>query len=271
MKNALTLSERSLIENCINRNRKSQKELFERLSPKMFPICMRFAKDRIDAEEILQNGFLKLFDKLHKFREDELFEEWVRKIFINAATEYNKRNKITLNMNEDFKMPVTDEYIRPIEGLYENFYTKVSGKYKKTDNGHFKLYALDGYSVPETIEKSRITAKNLAEQPEAEKRSHIRFSVSDRSKNQGVELKYTLQKGDEKRLDKHGVLRLYNVSEALEIPVTQLLGKWTNDNVGVTLVFKHGNWQVTGEMNKHVIQRHRAESRLELKRLFKFV
>lgn len=267
MNNTFTLSEQSLIENCINRNRKSQKELFERFSPKMMAICLQYAKDQIDAEDILQNAFVKLFNSLHKFKGDEPFEEWVRKFFINTAAENSKRNKVKVTITEDFKNIATPEHITAIDGLYENIYTKTSSAAKKDNDSVFKLYAVDGFSIEEMLDKPGTTKSNAKTQPEAEKKSPIRVVHKTASKNHREELKYTIQKGDDRRLNKDGVLRVYNLSEPFDIPVKKVLGKWKQEYVGITLVLVNEKWHIEDEKIKHVIQRHKDNSSLVLKRL----
>lgn len=271
MNKTFTLSEKSLIENCLNRKRKSQKELFDRFSPKMLAICLQYAKNQIDAEEILQNAFIKLFNNLHKFKGNESFEEWVRKIFINTATEYAKRNKVKVTINEDLKNIESREYITPIDSLYENIYAKTSYKSKKDNSAIFKLYAIDGFSVAETIDKAGITKSDIKTPLQTEKKSLIRVVQNTTVKNECVKLKYTLQNGDDRRLNKEGVLRVYNMSEPLDIPVKQVLGRWKKEHIGVTLIFSNEQWHIEGEIIKHTIHTLPAVLPLGLKRLLKFV
>jgi RNA polymerase sigma-70 factor (ECF subfamily) len=89
-----TQTETLLIENCIKGNRKSQKELYDIFSSKMYYICLRYAKNQMDAEDILQEGFVKLFNNLHKFRGEGSFDGWVRRIFVNTAIESLRRKQL---------------------------------------------------------------------------------------------------------------------------------------------------------------------------------
>lgn len=88
-----TLDEtKQLIEGCIKGDRHSQGRLYERYMQPMFAVCMRYAKNREEAEEILQEGFIRVFDYLHQFRFDGSFEGWMRKIMVNCALQ-KYRNK----------------------------------------------------------------------------------------------------------------------------------------------------------------------------------
>jgi len=74
-----------LIQGCIDGDRHSQSQLYELFAPKMFVVCLRYAMSREEAEEILQEGFLKVFEFIHQFRFAGAFEGWVRKIMVNCA------------------------------------------------------------------------------------------------------------------------------------------------------------------------------------------
>ena len=83
---------RQLIEGCIIGRRQSQNRLYQLLAPKMFAVCLRYAGNRNEAEEILQEGFIKVFEHIHQFRYTGPFEGWVRKIMVNSALQ-KYRNK----------------------------------------------------------------------------------------------------------------------------------------------------------------------------------
>lgn len=84
-----------LIQGCIKKERYSQSRLYEQFAPSMFGVCLRYAKNREEAEEILQEGFLKVFEFIHQFRADGSFEGWIRKIMVNCALQ-RYRSKVTM-------------------------------------------------------------------------------------------------------------------------------------------------------------------------------
>ena len=91
-----------LIESCKSNNRDAQYKLYSLLSGKMFAVCLRYAKNREAAEDLLQEGFVKVFVNIDKFRGDGSFEGWVRRIIVNTAVEhYRKSTKMYPVMNVD--------------------------------------------------------------------------------------------------------------------------------------------------------------------------
>lgn len=76
---------RNLIEGCLREDRHSQSSLYNLLSKKMFIVCLRYSKNREEAEEILQEGFMKVFQFIHQYKNTGSFEGWVSKIMMNCA------------------------------------------------------------------------------------------------------------------------------------------------------------------------------------------
>lgn len=74
-----------LIKKAISNDRVAQNKLYELLAARMFPVCLRYSKSREEAEEILQESFIKMFTHLKQYRNDGSFEGWVRKIVVNTA------------------------------------------------------------------------------------------------------------------------------------------------------------------------------------------
>ena len=81
-------TDRLLIEKCLNRDPKAQEAMYKLYAPKMYGVCLRFAGNKMEAEDILQEGFIKIFTHLHEFRSEGPFEGWIRKTFINTAINY---------------------------------------------------------------------------------------------------------------------------------------------------------------------------------------
>ena len=84
-----------LIQACINGDRYSQSRLYEQFAPKMFGVCMRYSKNREEAEEIMQEGFVQVFKSLHTFKYAGSFEGWIRKIMVYSAIQhYRTKSKM---------------------------------------------------------------------------------------------------------------------------------------------------------------------------------
>jgi len=80
-----------LIAGCLASDRSCQKEIYSLYSPAMMSLCIRYTKDRQEAEEVLQDGFLQMFRRIQQFRNSGTFEGWLRKIMINCALQKYRR------------------------------------------------------------------------------------------------------------------------------------------------------------------------------------
>jgi RNA polymerase sigma factor (sigma-70 family) len=157
MNGTFTLTENRLIENCIAGDRKSQKELYEKYSPKMFAVCLRYSKNQMDAEDILQDGFVKLFNNLHRFRGEGSFDGWVRRIFVNTAIEHIRRKNLNTTVGEGLENSVADKHKTALDNLYEKDIIKTSMTLSDGYRTVFTLYAVEGYSHKEIAKQLGIT------------------------------------------------------------------------------------------------------------------
>lgn len=82
-----------LLKNCLKRKPAAQRELYELFAPSMLGLCYRYTKSMSDAEEVLQEGFVKVFERLKQYKGEGEFGGWVRKIMVNTALNFLKVNK----------------------------------------------------------------------------------------------------------------------------------------------------------------------------------
>lgn len=152
-----TLLETQLIDNCIKGDRKSQKELYDVYCTRMFSLCLRYAKNQMDAEDVLQEGFIKLFNNLHRFRGEGSFDGWVRRIFVNTAIEHIRRKSLNTAGGEGVENLIVDRQQNALQNLYEkdiiNSSLTLSDGYRTV----FNLYAVEGYSHKEIARQLGIT------------------------------------------------------------------------------------------------------------------
>jgi len=87
------MTEEAILQGCLQNNATSQRELYTRYSPKMLAVCYRFAHNREDAEDMLQEGFIKVFSQIHTFRNQGAFEGWIRRIVVHTCINHLKKNK----------------------------------------------------------------------------------------------------------------------------------------------------------------------------------
>lgn len=87
------MTEELMLAGCIRNNAAAQEALYNRFSPRMLGVCYRFAKNREDAEDMLQEGFIKIFTQLHQYRNEGALEGWIRRIIVHTCINILKKNK----------------------------------------------------------------------------------------------------------------------------------------------------------------------------------
>src|SRR6266496_2159754 len=87
------MTEEAILKGCLNNEATAQRELYNRYSPKMLAVCYRFAHNREDAEDMLQEGFIKVFLQIHTFEYRGAFEGWIRRIIVHTCINHLKKNK----------------------------------------------------------------------------------------------------------------------------------------------------------------------------------
>ncbi|TDQ08727.1 RNA polymerase sigma factor [Pedobacter metabolipauper] len=101
-----------LLDGCKAGNRKMQEALYKQTSSKMLAVCARYAKDNMEAEDVLQLGYIKVFQKVKEYRGDGSFEGWIRRIMVNTAIESYRKNLRMMNV-----VPIEDAYEQPSTGF----------------------------------------------------------------------------------------------------------------------------------------------------------
>jgi len=105
---------REIVEGCLIGDRRSQEVLFKQFYGRMFAVCLRYISDRDTAQEVLQEGFIKVFDKLEHFDFKGSFDGWIRRIIANTAIDTIRKNKRSPFLSEkdtDFKQEAVDEMV----------------------------------------------------------------------------------------------------------------------------------------------------------------
>src|SRR5258705_10886480 len=87
------MTEEAILRGCLSNDANAQRELYNRYSPKMLAVCYRFAHNREDAEDMLQEGFIKVFSQIHTFENRGAFEGWIRRIVVHTCINILKKNK----------------------------------------------------------------------------------------------------------------------------------------------------------------------------------
>ena len=147
-----------LIEGCVNGDRQSQNRLYSFLMPKMFGVCLRYSKNREEAEEILQEGFIRVFEFMHQYNFSGSFEGWVRKIMVNCALQkYRSKRQMhaVVNIDDTAVEPIGNEEILSRLGTKEllEMVQQLSPGYRMV----FNLYVFEGMKHREIAEHLSIS------------------------------------------------------------------------------------------------------------------
>jgi RNA polymerase sigma factor (sigma-70 family) len=141
--------EKDLIDGCKKNDRQAQELLYKRFSGKMYGLCCRYIKDKMEAEDVLVVAFTKIFQRIDQYKGDGSFEGWIRKIIVNESLTYLRKNK---NMYLELDVEAADQ---------EPDYQQMEGKLEADDlmrliselpTGYrivFNMYAIDGFSHKE--------------------------------------------------------------------------------------------------------------------------
>jgi RNA polymerase sigma-70 factor (ECF subfamily) len=158
------MDDATLIIECVNGNPRAQRLLFDKFARKMFSVCLRYAKNEEQAEDVLQDGFVKVFGKLKDFKSEGSLEGWIRRIMVNTALDQiRKNNKQLGDTNIDdvgYKIENNDFIVESMmaEDLMKMVQAMPDG-YKVV----FNMFAIEGYShseIADTLGISENTSKS---------------------------------------------------------------------------------------------------------------
>lgn len=148
-----------IIEGCVKGDSKCQQIVYQKFYGKMLGACMRYSKDREEARDILQDGFLKVFTNIRSYTGTGSFEGWIRKVIINTALDYIRKNKQLIQYansdyveenaeaikdedeNNEYQSLNTEEIMKAVQQLPTAYRTV------------FNMFVVDGFSHQEIAEQ----------------------------------------------------------------------------------------------------------------------
>jgi RNA polymerase sigma factor (sigma-70 family) len=174
------MSEQHIIKGCKRHNRKAQQMLWEKYSGYLLGVCMRYATDRPEAEDMLQEAFLKIFFNLGEYSGTGSFKGWLRKVTVNTAITYYHKH-LRHKHHTDIEEYVTVE--TGYAGFEEDFYTaevlsKVLNELSPGYRMVFNLYTIDGYKHQEIAEMLGIDV-NTSKSQYSRARAILRKKLED--------------------------------------------------------------------------------------------
>jgi RNA polymerase sigma-70 factor (ECF subfamily) len=168
------MTEEYIIAGCLRNEPAAQRELFNRYSPKMLSVCYRYAQSREDAEDMLQEAFIKVFTQMHTFQNKGAFEGWIRRIIVHTCINFLKKYKKfndSLDLEQAGYLDLKEETIPSIMQAKQ-----VTECIRLLPVGYrtvLNLYAIEGYShreiahmldIEESTSRSQYTrAKSMLE------------------------------------------------------------------------------------------------------------
>jgi RNA polymerase sigma-70 factor (ECF subfamily) len=147
-----------IIVGCLEGKRKAYSLLFKNYAPVMLGVCMRYCKNRIDAEDVMQDGFIKVFTQIHKFGHKGSFEGWIKRIMINAAIDNyqsNLKHFFHEDVSESYQAAIIDDHPDADDDIPDELNIsreKLMGMIQELPDGYrvvFNLYAIENYNHKE--------------------------------------------------------------------------------------------------------------------------
>ena len=151
------MEDRSLIDGCIQGESKAQKQLYEKYAPAMMSICLRYVREKETARDLMHDGFVTLFTKIHTYSGNGSFRAWIKKIIVNTVLEYFRKNDIlrfSTNIDNAYYLEDTDISVfeqMSADELLECVYQLPDGC-----RTIFNMYAIEGYSHAEIAQMLNI-------------------------------------------------------------------------------------------------------------------
>lgn len=150
-------NEEELIKGCIKRDRNAQKRLYDTFSSKMYALCCRYVKDSMEAEDVLVTAFTKILDRIDQFKGEGSFEGWIRRVVVNEALTYLRRNR-SMYIETELEAADREPDYQLISDHLEaedllNMIKELPAGYRIV----FNLYAIDGYSHKEIADQLSIS------------------------------------------------------------------------------------------------------------------
>jgi RNA polymerase sigma factor (sigma-70 family) len=153
--------DQKIIEGCIAGKRRAQSQLYTKFSEGMLGICLRYCRNLEDAEDVLQEGFIKVFRSIRSFRGESLIGSWIKRIMINTAITHNKKlissgmGRIELLDTDDFEEPENEEIVlQPVDPEKLLLYIQELPEGYRTV---LNLYVFEGYTHKEIAESLSIS------------------------------------------------------------------------------------------------------------------
>ena len=180
------MSESEIISLCQRNDRKAQKDLYANYYGQMMGLCLRYAKNKEQATDMLQKGFLKVFQAIFDYENSSGFPEWIKNVFVQYVVQYLKSNRqeyyITTTIKAEEALSGADLFHQFTEGdpnnLNDEKYVSALQQLPPSFRSVFNMYVIDGYShkqISEYLEISEETSKQNLEKARFSLLRHVQL------------------------------------------------------------------------------------------------
>lgn len=156
-------NEKQLIKKSASGDREAQKRLYEKYAPKMLGVCRQYIKDLHFAEDVMVNGFLKVFMNLNSFQFKGSFEGWIRRIMIRESISYLRKQQFVVYDDEVFEKQGLDTFTSTTADMDVEHIQRLIDELPEGYRAVFVLYAVEGYKhreIAELLDISENTSKS---------------------------------------------------------------------------------------------------------------
>ena len=163
---------------CVEGDNNAQSELYKRYAPKLWGVCLRYAKNRMSAEDIMQEGFIRIFRYMDKYSGKGSFEGWMRRIMVNNAINYYKKNLSSARESEfqDYMGGKSQE----ADAVSAMSYQELLKMLQDLPDGYrtvFNMYVIEGYSHKDIAEELGIS-ENTSKSQLSRARSNLKEQIN---------------------------------------------------------------------------------------------
>lgn len=152
------MTEQQLIDRCIKGDAKAQKSLYDTYSRKMMGVCMRYCgNDREQAEDLLQDGFIKVFTSIKNYQYKGSFEGWIRRIMVNVSLDWIRGKDILKGAEELEAITSQHENYTAVDNISAKELMEIIAQLPTGFRTIFNLYAVEGYTHKEIAKQLNIT------------------------------------------------------------------------------------------------------------------
>lgn len=151
---------KDLIKGCKKKNPSAQEQLYKMFAPKLMGLCRRYSKNKEEAEDIFQEGFMKAFANIEKLKDPKMLETWLKRVFVNTAINYYHQQKRHYHHQDTQDLKITNPNGNTLDIIAQLSHQELLAYIGELPDRYrlvFNLYAIEGYKHHEIAEMLQIS------------------------------------------------------------------------------------------------------------------